>query len=326
MALFGTATKIDTRPQVENRLIFEFPSTQGGPITSRVLPFFENPRITENQEANLTSYDVLGRSGNFFGYTGAKSKSYNLEFYLTLPHIVQTAAAELFTQTPSPMSRSEKKKAFFSTRREVGNSRRGSKIELTYEKSRQDLLSLINNGLEPPALIDKKGNLGQKVQQAIDFQQNSSPEYALAQDLDAYQKPFVYAQAVQLVLFWIKLIRVSVSNNQLHPTFGPPVLRIKLGALYDYISCLATKYTITWDDSAGYDVVTYLPNRIKINLALVQIQRNPGTDTHTYNPEALADVYTRTNEVLSGWEDFEDSRSWADWLESETPALRGVQV
>tara|TARA_R110002020_G_scaffold6364_5_gene26965 strand:+ start:8033 stop:9001 length:969 start_codon:yes stop_codon:yes gene_type:complete len=322
MALFGTATKIDTQPQVENRLIFEFPNTQGGAITSRVLPFFENPRITENQEANLASYDVLGRSGNFFGYTGAKSKGYNLEFHLTLPHIVQTAAAELFTQPPSPMSRSEKKKAFFSTRREVGNNSRSSKIELIYEKSRQDLLALINNGLEPPAL---KGNLGQKVQQAIDFQQNSSPEYALAQDLDAYQKPFIYAQAVQLVLFWIKLIRVSVSNNQLHPTFGPPVLRIKLGALYDYISCLATKYTLTWDDSAGYDVVTYLPNRIKINLSLVQIQRNPGTDRN-YAGDNLADAQTRRNEILSGWEEFEDSRSWAEWLESETPALRGVQV
>lgn len=317
MSLFGTATKIDLRPQVENRLIFEFPDPQGGALISRVLPFFENPKITESQDANLTQYDVLGRSGSFYGYTGAKSRAYNLEFFLTLPHIVNTAAAELFTQPPAPMSRKEKKKAFFSTRRKVGNRNRGSKIELVYEKSKKDLLTMVNNGLQVPAL---KGNLGQKVQQAIDFQENSSPEYALAQDLDAYNKPFIYSQAVQLVLFWIKLIRVSVSNNQKHPTFGPPVIRVKLGAMYDYISCLATKYSLSWDDGAGYDPVTYLPNRIKVNLSLAQIQRNPGTN-RTANPDVLADIKTRSNEVLSGWESFEDSKTWGEWLENEAPAF-----
>ena len=54
----GTAVKIDTRPQVENRLIFEFPSTQGGVVTTRTLPFFENPTIMESQQANLVTYNV----------------------------------------------------------------------------------------------------------------------------------------------------------------------------------------------------------------------------------------------------------------------------
>ena len=317
MSLFETATKIDIRPQVENRLIFEFPNPQGGALISRVLPFFENPRIIEAQDANLTTYDVLGRSGNFFGYTGAKSRSYNLEFFLTLPHIVNTAAAELFTQPPAPMSRKEKKKAFFSTRRKVGNSKRDSKIELVYEKSKKSLLTMVNNGLAPPVL---KGFIGQRVQQAIDFQENSSSEYKLAKELNAYDKSFVYAQAVQLVLFWIKLIRVSVSNNQEHPTLGPPIIRVKLGAMYDYISCLATKYSLSWDDSAGYDPVTYLPNRIKVNLSLVQIQRNPGT-ARSYAGDDLLYARSRRNEVLSGWESFEDSRTWGEWLENESPAF-----
>lgn len=323
MANFGTATKIDTRPQVENRLIFEFPSSDGGPILSRVCPFFENPRITETQQANLVTYDVLGRAGSFFGYTGAKSRAYNVEFYLTLPHIINTAAHELFTQPPMPMSKKEKKKAFFDKRREVGNKTRESKAALTYEVKRKELLTMINNGLTSPTL-SFGGGLGGAITQAIEFQQNSSPEYALAQDLDAYQKPFLYAQAVQMVLFWIKLIRASVLNNQRYPSLGPPIIRLKFGELYDYISCLATKYSVSWDDIAGYDVVTLLPNRIKVTLSLVQVQRNPGTE-RTYNPEDAQQSRNRSNEILSGWESFE-GESWEDWLTKEAPAFQGTLI
>ena len=317
MAEFGTAVKIDTRPQVENRLIFEFPSTQGGVMTTRTLPFFENPKIMESQQANLVTYNVLGRPGNFFGYTGAKSRAYQLEFFLTLPHIVNTAAAELFSNPPAPLSRNQKQKAFFDKKHEVGNRNRESPLVLTYEKDRKELLNMINDNAPLPKY---RGNIADFVTDTIEFADNNTAESKLATNLNAYRKPFIYAQAVQMVLFWIKLIRVSVLNNQRHPTFGPPIIRVKMGELYDYISCLATKYSLSWDEAAGFDVVTYLPNRIKVTLSLVQIQRNPGIDW-SYNDKVIMDVYDRSEEVLSGWEDFEGSESWADWLKKEAPAF-----
>ena len=310
--------KLDTRPQYENRLIFEFPSTQGGVITSRVCPFFENPKISESQQANLVTYDVLGRAGNFFGYTGAKSRAYNLEFDLTLPHIVNTAAESLFTQPPTPLSREQKKEGFFN--QEGTANLRMNSLTLTYTKMRQDLLIMLNNGDQLPPGTEEAGDFisGGGDPTTIPV---GSTEYRLAENLGAYSKGQLYAQAVQMLLFWIKLIRVSVSNNQMHPTFGPPIIRVKMGALFDYISCLATKYSLSWDEMAGYDPVTLLPNRIKIKLSLVQIQRNPGTD-RTYNPKELLDAQNRSNEVLGGWEEFEDSAGWADWLTRESPPMR----
>jgi len=324
----NTAIKVDTRPQVENRLIFEFPSTEGGPLISRVCPFFENPMISESQAANLVTYDVLGRAGNFFGYTGAKSRAYNLEFFLTLPNIIHTAAAELYSQPPSPLSRNQKKEAFF----QAEETNQSNAPTLTYEKKRKELLAMVNDGIPEPApgvlnaanlFPDIGPNASIVPTEGDTFMNTTTSEYMLAKSLGGYYKGHVYSQGVQMVLFWVKLIRASVLNNQQHPTFGPPIIRIKLGELYDYISCLATKYSISWDDTAGYDVVTYLPNRIKINLSLVQVQRNPGTN-RTYNPKNIQESKRRGNEVLSGWEDFEDNTSWADWLNREAPSFVGA--
>ena len=127
-----------------------------------------------------------------------------------------------------------------------------------------------------------------------------------------------------MVLFWIKLIRASVLNNQRYPSLGPPIIRLKFGELYDYISCLATKYSVSWDDIAGYDVVTLLPNRIKVTLSLVQVQRNPGTE-RTYNPEDAQQSRNRSNEILRGWESFE-GENWEDWLTKEAPAFQGTLI
>ena len=112
-------------------------------------------------------------------------------------------------------------------------------------------------------LIRSPKNAAQELER---FNAATSPEFDLARDLKAYSRPFIYAQAVEMLLYWIKLIRASVLNNQYFPSFGPPIIRLKFGLLYDYISCIATKYSISYDESAGYDVVTLLPNKIKVNL------------------------------------------------------------
>ena len=134
-----------------------------------------------------------------------------------------------------------------------------------------------------------------------------------------------------MLLFWVDLIRVSVLNNSQQPTLGPPVIRIKFGKLYDYISCLATKYSLSWDERAGYDVVTLLPNRIKVNLSLVQIQRNQGTSWSirggtNLDPEEAQALSNRHNEVLRGWEGFEGPLTWEKYLSAAAPVFSKVNA
>lgn len=301
MANFGTATKIDTELQRDNKLIFEFPSVDGGSVLFRTCPFFENPKISESQTANIIKYDVLGRTGNFFGYTGAKSKMLNLDFDLTLPHIVSTQTIELFSQPPIPLTKMEKKQDFFNKQKNKNSSNTRS---TRYEAQRKELFEIINGApLEPIKINPALGTAGIGSAVAQRFETTSS-EYDLASNLNAYSKPFIYAQAVDMLLFWIKLIRSSVLNNHDYPSFGPPIIRLKFGLLYDYISCVATKYSISWDESAGYDVVTLLPNKISVSLTLAQVQRNKGTQREVEEGSYLDNTRrTRGEEVLYGWED-----------------------
>jgi hypothetical protein len=319
------ATKVNTHPEVENRLIFEFPSETGKSPISRVCPFFENPKITETQTANLAKYDVLGRGGQFFGYTGAKSRTYNLEFHLSLPHIVSTATVDIMAGSTAPLSKMDMRNAFFDKKK--GDLQVKAKTSV-YEAQKQKLLEEINDS---PFTAEFIKSLPDASFKNIARESFFSSEYDLATNLGGYERNFVYKQAVGMLLFWVDLIRVSVLNNSQQPTLGPPVIRFKFGELYDYISCLATKYSLSWDERAGYDVVTLLPNRIKVNLSLVQIQRNQGTSWSirggtNLDPEEAQALSNRHNEVLRGWEGFEGPLTWEKYLSAAAPVFSKVNA
>lgn len=54
------------------------------------LPFWENPIITENKEARLVEYELINRGSTIFTHTGAMARALNIEFTLTLPHIMRS--------------------------------------------------------------------------------------------------------------------------------------------------------------------------------------------------------------------------------------------
>jgi hypothetical protein len=256
----------------------------------------------------LVKYDVLGRTGNFFGYTGAKSRMLNLDFDLTLPHIVSTQTIELFSQPPIPLTKMEKKQDFFNKQKHKNKS---NTKKTRYEAQRKELFEIINGGPLPSISIKPSTTFASMFQEVLSAKESTSSELALATNLQAYSKPYIYAQAVDMLLFWIKLIRASVLNNHDYPSFGPPIIRLKFGLLYDYISCVATKYSISWDESAGYDVVTLLPNKISVSLTLAQVQRNKGTQRSVDEGSYLADSSrTRGEEVLYGWEEVLSQKPW----------------
>jgi len=53
------------------------------------IPFFENPQITENKQARLGKYKLIGRNSNLYSFLGADSTQINLTFNITLPNLFQ---------------------------------------------------------------------------------------------------------------------------------------------------------------------------------------------------------------------------------------------
>ena len=301
MSLFGGAHKVDNRLQERSKLIFEFPTTESNATLDRVCPFFENPTITEKKTTSLIKYDVLGRTSNYLAYTGAKSKQYTVEFNMTLAHIVHMATNELFAQVPMPPTKLQKQGAFFTTKpgtTEAVNS------ESTYTRKRRAFIKKVNDGkdlqgfqrqVQDDATL-KGGLLAQGDSLGVSLVTPTTPEVDLAVDLRAYNKDKdgVYNQALDIMLFWISLIRMSALTSRQQPTLGPPIIRLVHGVLFDNIATVLENYSISVVEEAGYDIVTLLPQQIKINLNLIQIQRNN-------DPRALTNV-THMDE-MRGWDD-----------------------
>ena len=78
--------------------------------------------------------------------------------------------------------------------------------------------------------------------------------------------------AIAILMFWINTIRASVINNASAPTYGPPIIKLRHGIMYQNIPCICKNYSIETVEEAGYDLATLLPRRLKISLNLEEIK------------------------------------------------------
>ena len=268
-------TKVDTHLDERTNLKFHFPDPEDvGRSTVVTCPFFENPRITEDQSANLIRYDVIGRAGNLFGYTGAKSRTLKVEFFMTLPMLNELAANRYKAGLgrASRLTKSEKQDLFKPV---SGTSVVAPTLGSTsdYRSYQREYLKKINGGVDPA--VGAQSTASQwYLPQALagnDLEFNSS-------ELDLYREVTPsrnkrYADAVNIMSYWVNLIRSSVLNYEPVPSIGPPIIRLTFGTLYRNIATIASNYSITADDSAGYDVASMLPRRVKINLTLEEVKQ-----------------------------------------------------
>ena len=97
-------------------------------------------------------------------------------------------------------------------------------------------------------------------------------------------------------MFWINLIRTSVTNNTQNPIYGPPIIRLFHGPLYMNVPCICTDYSIEVIENSGYDVQTLMPRQIKVNMTLEEFRVG---DFGTFNSDSYNQI-ERDN--LAGWE------------------------
>lgn len=242
--------------QERSFLVFEYPIQKGLKEFS-ILPFFENISISESQKANFAVYDLIGRAGNLYGYMGAKSRQFNLNFRMTVPHIrhlmkTEGLVIQDFSQSFSdPENKSEIRNRFINPQVTRGTTGRGF--------SRVNATKLATNYFF-------------KLKQ-------EDPNYLVTTRNNELPDPNPYAETITDVLWWVNLVRTSVINNSTNSIYGPPIIRINHGILYNNVPCICTNFSIKEAQGTTYDVVTNFPYVFDITMALEEVRNNFGEYT-----------------------------------------------
>jgi len=158
-----------------------------------------------------------------------------------------------------------------------------AQLKATYElEGDPSLAEILNN--YPAA---QQGG-GQKATNTATNPQNAAPNAA-------YSDGFIHKmKIIDLIVYWSNIIRSSVINNSKNPLYGPPIIRLRHGIMYQDIPCICMSYTLEADEIAGYDLQTLLPRRFNVSMKLEE------TRTGDFGEFNQNDIIAKDN--LAGWE------------------------
>lgn len=253
-------------PNWVGKLVLVYYDGQTSKKLGKTIPFFENPRIREAQEANIARISPIGRAGELFAYTGAKSRSINITFNITLPHIYNMAPGHRNINYPN-RSTQQDREAMLAGNASQKMSVGARKYDELYEK----LLP------EDQAVL-------------FQFQKIESPIFRIGSSANRDRLNYI-----NLIVDYITAIRSTTINNSSDPRYGPPLVRLWFGQLYENVPCICTSYSIDADVGAGYDKRTLLPRVIKVSMSLLEA-RNMGR----YSSSKGATQVER--DALAGWQ------------------------
>ena len=319
----------DRRLPERAKLSFYFPNAEEGSNYILVhLPFFENPKIREKKRARYQKYSLISRSSNLYSYLGADSRRFSLTFNITLPHILEdypNVTVDQYIVTPKLDTNWMKKEAFKGPNNAIDNPGMQSlryahdfftiKLKETAQQvlnsewgrygispAEMDYLKTLY-GLEPEvqdndftkltkSIISFPGSLitdaDESIPEPFAKEGDEDPVKSLS---DSTKKKFTI---IDVIVYWINIIRSSVVNSAENPMLGPPVIRLSHGLMYQNIPCICNDYSLEWDERAGYDLETLLPRRLKVSLNLDEFRTG---NFGVFNQNSSVE-----NDNLAGWE------------------------
>jgi hypothetical protein len=242
-----------------------------GANLKKTIPFYENPTIRESQEARISRFGPIGRAGELFAYTGAKSRQINISFNITLPHLYSLRPSQYTVNSPdlSKLNSIKEMTEYEDRQKEVSVPTSGTgagKYDYLYEEMLPEADQILNS-----------------------FQKITSPMNQLDSDAAKVRRGYI-----NLISDYIVAIRSTVINNASNPIYGPPIVRLWFGQLYENIPCVCTSYSIEADITAGYDKRTLLPRILRVSMSLVEA-RNMGKYERDWARQVQRDA-------LPGWE------------------------
>jgi hypothetical protein len=206
-----------------------------------LLPFFENPSITESRSASYAEVPVMNRNEPWRVWTGASPQKVDVTFNMTLPHIMQFAIKTAYQTNIITAGYNENYSDKTWDAYQIATTDYEERQFKEYIESREYITS---GGTDSPP-----------------SQRTNSDDYELT----------------QYVSHMIDLIRASVigsvSKNYVE---GAPVVNLKFGTLYDEVPFVVKSYNFKFEDSnKGYHNETLLPRVIKVRMSLESIHQTP---------------------------------------------------
>tara|TARA_R100001509_G_scaffold23186_2_gene12347 strand:+ start:3257 stop:4336 length:1080 start_codon:yes stop_codon:yes gene_type:complete len=310
-----------------SHIALEFPQTNNRVIRT-FIPILENPQITERGNANLNNYSLVGRAGELFSYAGAKARRLNLTFNISLLHVIEMNMTEGITdkfkrQFKLFFTEREDARELFNLRDEAKLTEEGRRLEDgtfalepdlskdTFTLEERDIMNAPDDFLgNSDQKINGKGRayasthrdyyrklIGELTGAQLEVEESESFLAPILDSLDietASQGFKDLNDTIDLIYCWVNLIRGSILNNASNTLYGPPILRLTHGPMYNNIPCLVDNYSIRILDEAGYDVQTLTPRKIEITLSLVE--------SRTGNFGRYQATQLENGDNLTGWE------------------------
>jgi len=333
----STQPIVDRKLPQRSLLKFYFPFPEKG-ANGRYyvvnLPFYENVSVKENKRARYQKYSLISRSSNLYTYMGADSRTFTVDFNITLPHLLDLhpEAKQLTDKqfvAESVENASIDKQRFKDPTKAstgIGSTSISFKLGNNYTKnqSQNSVYELFkSNWWLNSNLVDKQYILSRFAspegadiakQRGItllggnsirDLRVNSSSgdintlvfrTELFKADREIDDATLLRYKMIDLIIYWINVIRSSVVNNAENPMYGPPLIRLRHGIMYQDIPCICMDYSIDANEAAGYDVDTLLPRQLKVTLKLEELR----TGTFGKFDPTSNNIIERDN--LTGWE------------------------
>jgi hypothetical protein len=278
-------------------LKFDFPLGSDSKTTVTI-PFYENPVIKEVKQSSLARYALLSRSSELYSYLGAKSRRLTVQFNITLPHLYEVLSdfkSYINIKTGLIENKEENKKRFLNP---FSNPGTGEDAPTDYTPNhaflaRQKFEKLLTeNGY---SVTGEEGNnffleFVDSLNQGVDGVNEALADFWGTKESEDKNERAKYDadrnKIINVMLFWINIVRASCLNSARNPSLGPPIIRLTNGVMYDEVPTICTKYSINVDQAAGFDLKTLMPRRVVVVLDLEEIRT--GSRNYSYrNPDGL---------------------------------------
>jgi len=305
--------------EVRSGIFFEYPklkNTEKNLIF--FLPFWENPTISESKEARLVEYNPINRGSTLFTHTGANARNISISFYLTVPHIIRSVNSVANSQALLNSLSTEKEKDRFTNKNPFEGNLKTTRAEDNLKKWKENLADLYSEGTEAqyrPFVNEMNAIQGAVAKNfalrflgyAADVVDRVAPDLYKKDPHQPWQTPGTREElydsvtaseqslrTINTAVYIMETIRSCVAGHATTSVLGPPVLRLRHGAGYNDVPLICKDYDISVEEDAGYDLMTLLPNRIKIKLRTSELRTG---DFGKFSPG----TYIKRDN-LAGWE------------------------
>lgn len=234
-----------------SHLEFQFP-VENNNIKRVYLPFLENIKVSESRKANLVNYNMLGRNSSLYGFVGGTSRQISVRFAITLPHVLETLRSDKLD---------DRFGLYYHDFYDVGLIGREKKTGVKYDLAqihRSHYEKISGRSKPTPTIFDTIVN------KLVQNEYNSEVSQGRAvTDVN---------RAINLMMFWVNLIRAGCINNADNTTLGPPIIRFNHGIMYNNVPCVMDGYNIQIVEDKGYDVNTLIPKMIEVSITLNEVR------------------------------------------------------